>query len=236
VSRGLGQSKVFADKGIRVNEDPKKKLVLQQSLQIILLTFFSALIFNASAFARDPSHSIPRKIGEKFSELRSPNRLFAIQHIDYLDKNAAPQQTPHHLFFQRKGQKRLPLKLLSTGGNFYNTSIDVLWSPDSNAFVVNDWLASYVVAYLYDVNDLAHPIDIGNEIRKKVKSKMVQQALVANVSRLVYATRWRNSCTVEVQIHATSLAHGSINLPLIEFDSSYLWDFRNNEVTQIRPQ
>jgi hypothetical protein len=115
------------------------------------------------ASARDTSHSI-----SPFSEIRSPNRLYAIQHVEYFpDKRATPAETPHHLFFRRNGQKRLPLKLPSTGGNFYNTSVDVVWSPGSHAFVVNDWLASYVVAYLYDVNDLAHPIDIGKQIQKR---------------------------------------------------------------------
>jgi len=227
---------MLAIKGVPVNEVSKEKNAWQQPLHLLLLTFLNVLIIAVPAYARDTSHSFPRKLGEKFSEIRSPNRLYAIQHIDFCsDKRAAPEETPHHLFFQRDGQKRIPLKLLSTGGNFYNTSVDVLWSPDSHAFVVNDWLASYVVAYLYDVNDLAHPIDIGKQIQKKVKDKIIQQALGANINRLVYATRWKNSKVVEVQIHAASVAPGAENLPMTGFDFDYLWDLRNNSFIQVRP-
>ena len=86
----------------------------------------------------------------KCSEAISPNGHKIIRNIP-----------DRQLFFERKGQKSLsPLPLHFTTQNTYDGNVNILWSPDSSRFVLNDWFGcDESNAYLYRANDTHHPVD-----------------------------------------------------------------------------
>jgi len=157
------------------------------------------------------------------SEVKSPNGLYTIKNFDYPIGNV---NYPNHiLFFLRKGQKKglaLNVRQLiwrTPGVGTYNRNVQILWSPDSSAFLLNDWMGSNVAAvYLYRVRDLKHPVDLGD------KCCLADKEDVRRISKsdhiYTYATKWISATAIEIK----ETGHGSGG----PFTFYFLRDLRKN--------
>jgi hypothetical protein len=104
--------------------------------------------------------------------------------------------------------------------NAFNHFVEVLWSPDSSAFIVNDWSpgpGSYIDSYLYHVNDPAHPLDIGDKLQGLIKDKENKMVFSGDlpIGLSIYALEWLNSKSVEMHINGA-------------FKLTYIWDLKNS--------
>lgn len=110
----------------------------------------------------------------------------------------------------------------------------MLWSPNNREFVVNDWIGSCEVrAYLYRINDLSHPIDVGNELLNRRKTdKVVKKAFDANLDRILYASRWLSPNVVKIELSTLDVESG--RAPLTGLELTYLWDLKKKSFKCIK--
>jgi len=210
---------------------PLLTLLLLAAVSFILFSVLSALALTPAGAAADRVVTFPGKV-----PARSPNRLYAVESVE---ERVSYQAYPKHLlyFVALHQKKKVPLKLCSTGANFYERSVDVLWAPDSNAFVVNDWYGSNVAdAYLYFVNDLAHPIDIGAQLKRAVKDKEDQISIenTKAVHTYVVASKWIDATKVAVRIAGDYTSSPNFKRELREFTIYFLWNSRTNSSERIK--
>ena len=152
-------------------------------------------------------------IPEKATFLKSPNGLYEI--FDVNKGFASDGEQNRELHFRKLNRKGKPLLLP------YHRNVDVAWSPDSSAFIVNDNAGSnLVIAYLYKVNDLKHPVEISPRLMaalhdKKDKFDIEQSDLFS----LVYFSRWINKTTLELTVKGAGQKVGS-------FKILYAWNLK----------
>ena len=183
------------------------------------------LLLHAVAASAAGSVTFPGKI----SEAKSPNGLYTIKNFDYPEGNI---NYPNHvLFFLRKGQEKglalnvRQLLLHVPGVGTYNRIAQILWSPDSSAFLLNDWEGSNIASlYLYRVRDLKHPVNLADkcgvqearDVRRIVKSDHVY----------TYASKWISATAIEIKV----TGHGSGG----PFTFYFLLDLRKNSCKLIK--
>lgn len=212
------------------------KLILTRL--ILLCSFGFLLLIPASADEMFHSKYADDLPGNR-SELWSPNGRYAVKSIESTKKQIESGAARNKLFFLRKDQmQKLPLKLrlcllrwskqsgqVQTGevNNAFDHYVSVLWSPDSSAFIVNDWSqgpGGYTDAYLYRVSDLAHPVDIGDELERLLTTKFKTNPEVFTGEEVhIFAIRWVNSKAVEINFER----RGSGG-----FEKSYLWNLHDS--------
>ena len=166
------------------------------------------------------------------SELTSPNGLYTIKNVDQPVGNG--NEWNHNLFFKKKGQRKESIlnpnnRVLSDapGECSYNRSAEILWSPNSNAFALNDWMGSNVAsAYLYHVRDLSHPIDLADKVYDALKDKRDQSAIANSDHVYTFANKWIGPTVLEIK----EAGHGSG----IAFTFYYHFDLRTNSCKFIK--
>jgi len=124
-------------------------------------------------------------------EINSPNNQFTLRYVDGPDINGNDPMHSHQLFLM--GQ---PPKLIKSGlGN-----VDVLWAPDSMAFILNDWIGSNLArAYVYRIGDLEHPIALlPTAWDKQDDNKFVCSTLY------IYGSKWVSPTVVELKVSGHS--------------------------------
>jgi len=159
------------------------------------------------------------------SQLKSPNGLYTIKNVDLPLRNQ--NDSNHILFFLRKGQKKgVALNLHrqfadAPGVGTYSRSVDILWSPDSSAFVLNDWAGSNVASvYLYRVLDLTHPMDLGDKLWSALRNKRDKDSIAKSDHVYMFASKWISATVLEIK----EAGHGAG----VAFTFYYLWDLRKN--------
>jgi len=115
----------------------------------------------------------------KISEIKSPNGFYTIKNFDPAPKG----EMNHRLYLLRRDQRK-PIFLRS-----YDRDVDILWSPDSSAFVLNDWIGSNITnPYLYYVNNTSHPMEITSKLFAAVKGGPDRYSLNNSDHLYVFAT------------------------------------------------
>lgn len=150
----------------------------------------------------------------KVAALKSPDGKHEIFDVD---KGFAADGEQNRKLYVRRSNGKGKRLLLS-----YHRCVDVAWSPDGSAFVVNDNAGSnLVVPYLFQVNDLKHPVEITPRLMdalqdKKDKSDIEQ----SDVFSLVFASRWINQNELELTVKGAGQKVGL-------FTILYAWDLKN---------
>lgn len=185
--------------------DEMQTLLSSKPVGSTKLLLFMVLLLHATVVASAAdSVTFPGKI----SETKSPNGLYTIKNFDYPEGNI---NYPNHiLFFLWKGQKkRLALNVHQLlwhvpGVGTYNRIAQILWSPDSSAFVLNDWEGSNVASlYLYRVRDLKHPVNLADKCGVE-DSRDVRRILKCD-HVYTYASKWISATAIEIK----QTGHGS---------------------------
>jgi type IV secretory pathway protease TraF len=165
------------------------------------------------------------------SDLTSPNGLYTIKNVD--QPVGSGNQPKHLLLFLRQGeQKKIalnPHRLYADAPVVasYDRCVDILWSPDSSAFVLNDWMGSNVASvYLYQVRDLRHPIDIGDKLFGALKDQQDKRSIAKSDHVYMFASKWISATVLEIK----EAGHG----PGVAFTFYYLWDLRKNSCKFIK--
>lgn len=172
---------------------------------------FAGLFFLPPAIAAE-LHAI--NFPGKVSAISSPDGRYAIRSIE---QNKEPF---HKLVFEKKdgGGKLTKRDLMD-----YERNVDVLWSPDSSKFVVNDWLGSNCAsAYLYDVRDLKKRIEIDQELIDSVKDEKDHKSLTASSHIYIFANRWISPGAIEIK------ATGHDGPDPGGFTLLYQWDLKSS--------
>jgi hypothetical protein len=154
--------------------------------------------------------------GGRHSEVKSPNGMYTIQSDSF------------QLFFLRHKQKaKVPLILPRTNENFYEKIVEVHWSPDSSAFGLTDArLTRTAASYLYSVNDLTHPVDIGAKLRRTLKDKRDGHLIALSDPECIVAVkRWKNSRSLEFIVTGRYRFNPD---KFKEFEFDYLWDLKDS--------
>jgi len=194
-------------------------------LFIVVLLFIAALAATAADFVTFPG---------ALSETKSPNGSYVVKNV--------PDRS---LFFLRNGQKsQRPLNLPSGGlyygessprQNVYDREVNILWSPDSSEFVLNDWYGSdQADAYLYRVDALAHPIDIGARLQSSMTDKIDKQCIEHGVHCFIFVSRWVGPKVVEVKIAGDYTSNVNHKEQFRQFTLYYLWDLRTKKFQRIK--
>lgn len=190
------------------------RITKENCFEQICSSVIAATILTTPALAATDSINFP---GPK-SELKSPNGLYAIKNIDdpRFDRELVCQNYSSHLVFLKKGQKKqVPFKK-------YFRNVDILWSPDSSAFVLNDWIGSNVAeSYLYRVTRLTQPIDIGSKLiltNENDKHSVAEAAKFGAV--YTFVSRWKDPTSLEIKLAGHSIGRG--------FTLTYSWDLKNS--------
>jgi hypothetical protein len=121
--------------------------------------------------------------------------------------------------------------------NAYDRWVNILWSPDSSGFVLNDWYGDdQADAYLYRVNDLAHPTDIGDRLQHSMTDKLDKQSIEDNyaVHTYVFASRWVSPKVAEVKIAGDYFSKPDCHGHFRSFTVYYLWDLQNKTFKRIK--
>ena len=114
------------------------------------------------------------------SKSRSPDGRYIIENRD------EDNHEPAHSLTLLKIDDGSEVKIFE-----YRRHIDVLWSPLSDAFVINDYEASdssHPVLFL--VRSYSRPIDLRAELLKFLRSKGEESHLVGNQHAYIVARRW----------------------------------------------
>lgn len=173
-----------------------------------LATIFSALSLIATA---SPKAETTATFPGKISEIKSPNGFYTIKNFD----PAPTGEIIHRLYLLRRDQRK-PILLRS-----YDRDVDILWSPDSSAFVVNDWIGSNITnPYLYYVNNTSHPIEITSKLFAALKGGPDRYSLNNSDHLYVFATRWRTPTSLEIKV----TGHG----PQGAFTIFYVWNLKRS--------
>lgn len=173
------------------------------NLNLLLLfgILFASFLFYCTVpatFARD-SVNFPGAL----SEIKSPNGQYTIKSVDrpvgaynipkhkYDDEKVIDN---HYLLFLGKEQKK-KIAICT-----FDRNVDVLWAPDSSAFVVNDWVGSNVATpYFYRVDDLGNPVDIGSKFVDAIADKRDKHSLSNAGCLYIFASRWISSRGLEIK-------------------------------------
>jgi hypothetical protein len=148
------------------------------------------------------------------SEIDSPDGVFTIKNVD--KPVGSGNEGNHHLSFVKKGQKQ------GLAFKSYFRNVDILWSPDSSAFVLNDWAtSSSAQPYLYRVSNPSHPIDIGSKFSSAVKDKTDKHSLDNSGHVYIFASKWISPKSLEIK--ATGY-----DGPDREFTLTYSWDLQDS--------
>ncbi len=185
-----------------------------------------------SSKLRDESGSSRDSKAVSFMRDKSPNDLYAIQEVE---RPVPERGYPEHLLFLSSKGKKEPLKILSTGTNSYERFVEVLWSPNSQMFVVNDWFGSDIAnAYLYRVDDLAHPVDIAQSIAQSSSNKLDRDSIANGVHIYQFVSKWIDPYTVEIRIVGDYTSKPNYRGRLLGFTVYYLWDVRTNSIKRVK--
>jgi hypothetical protein len=162
---------------------------------IILSTAYSVIAILLFAIPASAANAV--NFPGKTSEIKSPDGLYTIKNVDQPYKGG---EIPRHvLLFLRKGQNS-GIEILN-----YLRNVDVLWSPDSTSFVVNYWFGSNgASASLYRVNDLKHPIEIGDRLSKALSKNEDK----LNISKIDHFYLFANKCINANQLEIKEAGHG----------------------------
>lgn len=178
------------------------------SKQIVFATIVT-LIANSQVYANGLA-----MIPEQVTKLKSPDGAHEV--FDVNKGFSADGEQNRELCIRTLGRKG-KRKLLN-----YHRCVDVSWSPDSSAFIVNDNAGSnLVVPHLYRVNDLSHPVDLSSGLMKALHDKKdkfdIEQS---DVFLLVYASRWINRNALELTVRGAGQKVGC-------FKIFYEWDLKS---------
>ncbi len=173
--------------------------------------FFAAIV---ALFANLPGYANGlAMIPEKVTKLKSPDGAHEV--FDVNKGFSADGEQNRELCIRRPGHKGKQ-RLIT-----YHRCVDVAWSPDSSAFVVNDNAGSnLVIPHLYRVNDLKHPVNLSPRLLSALRDKKdkfdIQQS---DVFLLVYASRWINQNALELTVRGAGQKVGC-------FKIFYEWDLK----------
>lgn len=159
----------------------------------------------------------------------SPNGNFKLRYalLESLSKaQIAAGKSPLRLFLQATRTKNdLPLKVLSTGDNSFSREVRVLWSPNSKAFVLNDYIGSGTIeSYLYLTSEPTRPIDIRKALQQRLPDKT---PFLANTWLFVYATKWINGDEVEISVESLSQPNHKYS------GTKYVWNYKTGQTTEL---
>lgn len=165
------------------------------------------------------------------SELKSPNGLYTVKNIDksignipenkYLVLPGKDTNIDRHylLFLQKDRKETVVLKS-------YCRDVDILWSPDSSAFIVNDYVGSNLtIPYLFRVNDLPHPVDVGAKFIDSIKEQADKSSLARSIYTHIIVARWTGSHSVEIKAIGNSTSPGGKTYS--PFTLIYSWNLEN---------
>lgn len=180
------------------------------STRTLALLFVLAPIAIAAASA-GTSNSI--NFPGKATEIKSPNGLYSIVNVAKPDSKDGCKNYEIRLL-QAKNKKSKTLRC-------FIRKIDVLWSPESDAFIVNDWAASNIaVPYLYYVSDPDHPKDISTRFMSLVRNQKDKSDLALADHSHITIMEWKNPHSVLLR----AAGHGGPGGPYTLF---YLWDLKD---------
>ncbi len=176
------------------------------------------LVFNLLSSASAADSDAPPAIA-------SPDGNYSIESVDELREGKEPV---HHLYLSKKG--RAGRSDLYT----YGRNVETLWSPNSNAFIVNDWLdKSHAESKLYYIDNLAYPISIGPRLLEGIKNTPEARNIARSGHNYTFLSKWINPRKIEVKV----ASYGS---PEGEFTLYYAWDLKHSfrqikQETKFRP-
>lgn len=185
----------------------KLKKVITSSLLVCSLLMLSNQVSADTLKNRVESKNCSVMFPGTLKESISPDKSFKIENID-------ESKEKHRLVFFSKDQPK-GKTLLS-----YGRSVEVLWSPSSEMFVINDWAASNLAfSYLYKTNDISHPININEALINSTIDKKEKQKLTELGHVYITINKWISPCLLEVR----ACAHdGTV------FEFFYIWDLKDS--------
>lgn len=161
------------------------------------------------------------------TEAKSPNGLYTIKNVDKTIGNIPSEKytirhgevDKHHLIFIWNLQKKTAVL------RSYLRDTDVLWSPDSKAFIVNDYVGSNMtIPFLYWVKDLHHPANIGAKFTDTLKNKDDKSKVAHSLHLHILATRWLSPNCVEIKCSGNSKE--TTGRSYIPFTLTYRWNLK----------
>jgi len=135
------------------------------------------------------------------SETESPDGRYVIHNSDSLSEN------PAHTLTLVEAKSRSAIKIYQ-----YARSVDVLWSPASDAFVINDYEGSdSAKPLLYDVPWTGTKTDILKEFTRFMRRRHEEKLVLNNDHVYFTVRRWINPRELLCQLEAYGEAspHGS---------------------------
>ncbi|MFN8658051.1 MAG: class I SAM-dependent methyltransferase [Candidatus Obscuribacterales bacterium] len=183
----------------------------------MICAMFIAVFASSSTSAVGFSQNFP---GDA-SEIVSPNGLFTVRNInESLGRNIPskkyfdPKQLDNHqLVLTKKGSKA------GTPVFTYQRNVDVIWSPDSTAFIVNDFMGSNLAfPYLLQIKDPTHPVEFADRFVDAVTDKNDKRNLTKSDHVYIKVTKWLSPQSVEIK----AFGHNTDS-----FEMFYSWDLHN---------
>jgi len=175
----------------------------------------------------------------KINHISSPDCLYEIINVDQSIGNLPPNKygslssTPdvahsdgHYLLFIRK-DKKTKVAFFS-----YMRDADILWSPDSKAFIVNDYVGSdTTLTYLYRVNDLGHPIDLSAKFIDSITNKSDKSSIMSSIYVHIFGAHWLSPNSIEIKTIGNSKDGTGYYKP---FTLVYDWDLEKKSFCRIK--
>lgn len=136
------------------------------------------------------------------ASLKSPDGSLAIVSKE-MDRNGEPSR---FLYLEKRQKARGQKKTASKKVYEYGRCVEVIWSPDSKHFVVNDLAGSDIaMPMLFSVEKPHAPVDLSELLTKAIKEKRDKQSLTKNDHLYFRCIKWANPKTMEIAV----AGHGS---------------------------
>ena len=147
----------------------------------------------AGALASRKNHAVGFPSASNKSE--SPNGRYALVNVDRPDEIDADDNW-HSIFLidAKTGAKTLFYK--------YGRGVDVAWSPDSNAVVVNDYWGSNVSrSVLFELDQMKRRVDIGERLMKSGRPEREKESIKTADHVYACVVEWLSDNTVMLKIY-----------------------------------
>lgn len=176
---GIFRQPLFRATSERYKIVPMKAHRAAMTLAVIMLTL--------RAVSQGPNSRVSFPSAQ--SEAVSPDRRFAVVNTDADAK-------PFHTLSLEDRRAKSHRKLLE-----YGRSVEVLWSPESTSFAVNDYAGSNVAeCRVFSVLSDRPPLDVGDQIRSGITNTTELATLQKNDHVYYAAVRWTSPDVLRVKV------------------------------------
>jgi hypothetical protein len=172
---------------------------LNMKTNSLLCGFLIAIVSTVLTQSFTPAKT--SKTSSNREAVSSPDGRYSVVSIPYWIERLDNVHSRHLYLARQNHRQRIPLMLDDTNG--FDHFIDVLWSPDSKKFAVNQYDPNLTArAYLYYVNNRETRVDLEDRLKRLIKDKKQKQFFtgITAMGHIIVAEKWLDDQWLELYL------------------------------------